>query len=262
MDQAFLDRLKQEQKIYAEMIERMKPSTHMEKILKDIRNVSRLHETITGINLPSHYLLELRRYLETRQELANAIDKRSFRLTDEIARQMRPNLVVPDAVTVHVEQLRAQQQFIESSFRMPRIHEAVEQFAVVREAALARSAAVEATQIAVAKALASFLPSQEKFAQLTASLETPWVSTTQALSSFESVARLASIGNAIHVKPFDGPSSDVLRTLFGDWSQITLPQEIYSDWRARQSFYHAYGFDPALTYLPEPAFTDSLYTQN
>lgn len=267
MDQAFLDRLKQEQKMYAEMIERMKPSIHMEKMLEDIRNVSRLHETIAGINLPAQHLLELHRHLETRQELANAIDKRSLdiskivetsRLTDEIARQMKHNLILPDAVTVHVEQLQAQQRLIDS-FRMPRIHEAAEQFAAVKEAALASSAALEATQIAASKALALFLPSQEKFAQLTASLETPWVSTTQALSSFESVARLASIGNAIHIKPFDASSSDALRTLFGDWSRITFPQEIYSDWRARQNFYHAHGLDRVLTYLPEPAFTDSLY---
>jgi hypothetical protein len=69
MDQAFFDRLKQEQKMYAEMMERMKPSIHMEKMLEDIRNASRLHETIAGINLPAQRLLELHRHLETRQEL-------------------------------------------------------------------------------------------------------------------------------------------------------------------------------------------------
>jgi hypothetical protein len=268
MDQTFFDRLKQEQKMYAEMIERMKPSIHMEKMLEDIRNASRLHETIAGISLPEQHFLELRRHLETRQELANVLDQRSLdiskivetsRLTDEIARQMKQNQLLTDAAALHVEQVQVRQRLIESAFRMPRIHEVVEQFAAVKEAAFASSAALGAAQIATSQALASFLPSQEKFAQLAASLKTPWVSTTQALSSFESVARLASIGNAIHVKPFDAPSSDVLRTLFGDWSRITLPQEIYSDWRARQSFYHAHGFDCALTYLPEPAFTDSLY---
>ena len=91
---------------------------------------------------------------------------------------------------------------ITPDFRMPRLHEAAEQFAVVREAALARSAAFEAAKADAYSALASFLPSQDKFAQLTASLETPWVSTAQALSSFASVARLASIGNAIHSAPF------------------------------------------------------------
>src|SRR4030095_6852615 len=78
------------------MIERMKPSIHMEKMLEDIRNASRLHETIAGISLPEQHFLELRRHLETRQELANVLDQRSLdiskivetsRLTDEIARQ-------------------------------------------------------------------------------------------------------------------------------------------------------------------------------
>ena len=154
-------------------------------------------------SIENRYIAELNRHLELGQELASAIDRERLDIAkvletskcmDEFTQQMKKSLALPDVVTA--------QQLITPDFRMPRLHEAAEQFAVVREAALARSAAFEAAKADAYSALASFLPSQDKFAQLTASLETPWVSTAQALSSFASVARLASIGNAIHSAPF------------------------------------------------------------
>ena len=99
---------------------------------------------------------------------------------------------------------------------------------------------------------------QEELRHLAEEISTPWVDKFNALSSFESAALLSSVGNILHGDPFDSVTSKALRSHLGDWSQTSLPQSIFSDYRARELFFRDHGFDHRLTALPEPAFTDFL----
>ena len=99
---------------------------------------------------------------------------------------------------------------------------------------------------------------QEELQRLAEGISTPWVDKSNAQSSFESVALLSSVGNILHGDPFDSATSKALRSHLGDWSQTNLPQRIFSDYRARESFFRDHGFDSRLTAIPEPAFTDFL----
>ena len=99
---------------------------------------------------------------------------------------------------------------------------------------------------------------QEELQRLAEGISTPWVDKSNALSSFESVALLSSVGGILHGDPFDSVTSEALRSHLGDWSQTSLPQSIFSDYRARESFFRDHGFDHRLTIIPEPAFTDLL----
>jgi hypothetical protein len=264
------------------------------RAMQEVSSTARLAETIEAarVRLPDS-AIALNGYLQGREEITGAINRIAFnaqqmekvlepmrlvakqiedsrmltegaavslkQLHDERMLEGFRTLALAEGATVSLKQLHDQQRMLEA-FRRPELNEAAEQFAKVKEAMSVTSAAwKEAIGAVHASALTSFLPSQDKFIQLVASLKTPWVNTAHALSSFESVARLAAIGNAIHVAPFDTLASHALRAQLGDWSQVTFPKEIVSDWRARQNFYYEHGFDLALTHLPEPAFTQSLY---
>ena len=99
---------------------------------------------------------------------------------------------------------------------------------------------------------------QEALQRLVEGISTPWVDKSNAQSSFESAALLSSVGNILHGDPFDSATSKALRSHLGDWSQTSLPRRIFSDYRARESFFRDHGFDHRLTIIPEPAFTDLL----
>ncbi len=99
---------------------------------------------------------------------------------------------------------------------------------------------------------------QEELRRLAEGISTPWVDKFNALSSFESVALLSSVGDILHGDPFDSVTSKALRAHLGDWSQTSLPQRIFSDYRARESFFRDHGFDHRLTTIPGPVFTDLL----
>ncbi len=99
---------------------------------------------------------------------------------------------------------------------------------------------------------------QEELRRLAEGISTPWVDKFNALSSFESVALLSSVGDILHGDPFDSVTSKALRAHLGDWSQTSFPQSILSDYQARELFFRDHGFDSRLTAIPEPAFTDFL----
>lgn len=106
--------------------------------------------------------------------------------------------------------------------------------------------------------LRSFLPTKLEVGNILSSFNVG-IDSESVRQSFESIVGLASIEKAIHFTPYDDLSSNALRTLLGDWTTVSLPAEIFSDWQARMEFYNKLGLDSRLTILPEPAFTTSLY---
>lgn len=93
-----------------------------------------------------------------------------------------------------------------------------------------------------------------------ASMQAPWLDSTNIPQSFNGFARLQEIAYALStIPPFDPHLTEMLRTDLGDWRQeIRWPSEILDDEDARTTFYEKRGLNLDLAALPYPAFQQSL----
>ncbi len=186
----------------------------------------------------SSSFLELNRHLKPMQELTTNLTK-----TDFLA-----NLSVTSQIKAEIMQSQSFKHSLPSTFCMPNLVEITEISTAARKAFELPS-------------LSSFLPNLNELTDAISSIKAALIDCTSVFSSFESVVGLASLGKAIRLAPYDPRSNDALRTLLGDWTGVgCLPNDIFSDWQARMKFYTHLGLDSRLTVLPEPAFTESLYT--
>lgn len=91
-------------------------------------------------------------------------------------------------------------------------------------------------------------------------IQSPLIRIEAEAASVSALARLAEIGTALnHIAPFDGTLTASLRASFGDWRDLTLPDDqLLVDPIARQAFYRETGYDAALVDFPAEGFEQVL----
>ena len=77
------------------------------------------------------------------------------------------------------------------------------------------------------------------------------------IAKLADITGLAALASAARTAPFGTTSSEAVRSAFGDWRSLTVPDRL-AGVRYRDNFYVDHGFDTRLTAPPEPAFTQSL----
>lgn len=91
-------------------------------------------------------------------------------------------------------------------------------------------------------------------------IQSPLIRIEAESASASALARLAEIGTALNkISPFDESLASSLRASFGDWRDLTLPDEqLLADPIVRQTFYRDTGYDAALVDFPAEGFEEVL----
>lgn len=244
-------------------------------VTKRIREIEPVHAQLSRLNLMQAFVAEdLATRLLKQQEVytGSAVLKAAEQAHLDWRHQFSPAFLQPvdnsfnykiiEELEKHSKQLAAIQSpfeaLIEQQSRVPALAD-LGRFSVPGPSeleSLMRRHDIHATLASIAPA---YEPRLVDIEATMAGIRSPWLDQLHAPESIASIIGLTSVSKAVE-HAFDPASSKTLRALLGDFGRTTIPQSAFLDSLQRQSLYIEAGFDQRLTILPEPAFSEALYS--